>query len=52
MNRCLGTAVLEDVMHDEDTADLTKDAKSLVDMRVQVGDSRHHLLTAGVCGKM
>lgn len=38
-------------MHDEDTADLTKDANSLVDMSVQVGNSRHQLLTAGVCGK-
>jgi hypothetical protein len=42
---------LEDAMHDEDTADLTKDDNSLVDMGVQDGDSRYQLFTAGVCGK-
>jgi hypothetical protein len=42
---------LEDAKPDEDTADLTKDARSLVDMSEQVEDFRHQQLTAGVCGK-
>ena len=43
---------MEDAKHDEDTADLTNDANNLVDMSVQVGDTRRQLFSAaGVCGK-